>query len=120
MIAHLGVVCASFVRTTSGQGILTSMSDPALAPPRRHRLEVRITPEQEALIRQAADLEASTVTTFVLQTVTAKAERVIKQHHDVVLSNEAFDRFLAELDEPAMPVAELVELFKANPQLPGA
>jgi len=93
------------------------MSDPAVQPSRRHRLEVRISPEQDALIRQAADLEDSTVTAFVLDTVTSKARRVVKQHKDLLLSNEAFDRFIAELDKPAKPVPELVELFERHPEL---
>ncbi|MHB8290768.1 MAG: type II toxin-antitoxin system TacA family antitoxin [Acidimicrobiales bacterium] len=90
------------------------------AQPRRHRLEVRVTPNQDALIRQAADLEETTVTAFVLDTVTAKANRVIRQHRDVVLANDAFDRFIAELDKPARPVKELVDLFEAHPKLPEA
>lgn len=85
---------------------------------RRYRIEVRVTPEQDALIRQAADLEDATVTGFILDTVTSQARRVIRQHQDLVLSNEAFDRFIAELDKPAKPVPELVELFKKNPKLP--
>ena len=86
------------------------MSEP-LVSPRRHRLEVRVTPEQDALIRQAADLEDTTVTAFVLDTVTSRARRVIKDHGTIVLSNEAFDRFLIELDKPAKAVPELIELF---------
>lgn len=93
------------------------MSDPAIDPPRRHRLEVRVTPEQDALIRQAADLEDTTVTAFVLETVTRRAKRVLKQHQDLVLTNESFDRFILELDKPARPVHELVELFDKNPPL---
>jgi len=96
------------------------MSDAAVRPPKRHRLEMRVTPEQEALIRHAAELEGSTVTAFVLDTVTAQASSVIEAHRDVVLSNEAFDRFLAELDRPAVPVPELVELFRSHPKLPEA
>ncbi len=92
------------------------MSDRAVKP-RRHRLEVRVTPEQDALIRQAADLEDTTVTAFMLDTVTSRAKGVVKRHQDLVLSNEAFDRFIAELDEPANPVPELVDLFKNNPKL---
>lgn len=76
-----------------------------------------MTPEQDALIRQAADLEDTTVTAFVLESVTSKARRVVKQHQDLVLSNDAFDRFIAELDKPAKPVPELVELFKTHPKL---
>lgn len=94
------------------------MGDPAASPSRRHRLEVRVTPEQDALVRHAADLEGATVTAFVLETVTARAKRVVKQHQDMVLSNEAFDRFIAELDKPAVSVPELVELFEKNPKLP--
>lgn len=88
-----------------------------MTPSRRHRLEVRVTPEQEALIRQAADLEDTTVTAFVLENVTRKARRVVKQHQDLVLSNEAFDRFIGELDKPAEAVPELVELFRTHPKL---
>jgi uncharacterized protein (DUF1778 family) len=94
------------------------MSEPAVSPSRRHRLEVRVTPEQDALVRQAADLEGETVTAFVLETVTARAKRVVKQHQELVLSNDAFDRFIAELDKPAEPVPELIELFKKNSKLP--
>jgi len=93
------------------------MSKPAVEPSRRHRLEVRVTPEQDALIRQAADLEETTVTAFVLDSVTSRAKRVVKRHPDLMLSNEAFDRFIAELDKPAKPVPELVELFEKNPSL---
>jgi len=89
-----------------------------MSPPRRHRLEVRVTPEQGALIREAAELEGTTVSAFVLETVTTRAQRVLKHHRDLVLSNEAFDRFMAELDKPPAPVNELVALFKSHPKLP--
>lgn len=82
---------------------------------RRHRLEVRVTAEQDALIRRAADLQDTSVTAFVLDTVTRRARKVLKDHDTIVLSNEAFDRFLAVLDKPAQAVPELVELFRRNP-----
>lgn len=79
---------------------------------------MRVTPEQDAAIRQAARLENTTVTAFVLETVTARAQRVIRRHADLVLSNAAYDRFLAELDKPAHVVAELAKLFAENHKLP--
>jgi uncharacterized protein (DUF1778 family) len=94
------------------------VSDPAFETPRRHRIEVRVTPEQDALIRQATDLEHATVSAFVLETVTARAKKVIRQRQDLVLSAEGFDRFIAELDRPAEVVPEMVELFRRNPKLP--
>ena len=96
------------------------MSDAAVHLPRRHRLEVRVTPEQDALIRQAADLEHVTVTSFVLETMTARAASVIEQRRGVTLSNEAFDRFIAELDKPATAVPQLSDLFDRHPKLPEA
>lgn len=90
------------------------MSEPATTPSRRHRIEVRVSPEQDALIRAAADLEDTTVTSFVLDSVTARARKVVEDHRDITLSNEAFDRFIAELDKPAEVVPELVELFRRN------
>ena len=96
------------------------MSDAAVHLPKRHRLEVRVTPEQDALIREAAALEHATVTSFLLDTVTARAATVIEQHRDVTLSNEAFDRFMTELDKPATAVAQLSDLFQRHPKLPEA
>lgn len=77
-----------------------------------------MTPEQDALIRLAADIEETTVTSFVLETVTSRARRVVKQYHDLVLSNDAFDRFILELDKPPQPIPELVKLFEQNPPVP--
>ena len=92
------------------------MSGPdAVSASRRHRIEVRVSPEQDALIRQAALVEDTSVTAFVLDAVTSKARKLVKQNHDLVLSNEAFDRFMAELDRPAEVVPELVALFNRHP-----
>lgn len=107
--------CTDIVRT-SYYGAVKEARTPA----RRHRLEVRVTAEQDAAIRQAAELEDTTVSAFVLETVTAKANRVLRRHRDLILSNEAFDRFIAELDGPAEPVPELVALFEGNLKLPEA
>lgn len=87
---------------------------------RRLRIEVRVTAEQDALIRQAADLEDDTVTAFVLDAATAHAREVVLHHRDLVLTNAAFDRFVAELDRPAEVVPQLAELFARYPKLPEA
>lgn len=74
-----------------------------------------MTPEQEALIRQAAELEHETVTSFLLETAIERARRVLKAHSTVTLSNEAFDGLYVALDEPENEVSELVELFRSKP-----
>jgi uncharacterized protein (DUF1778 family) len=96
------------------------MSDSATGSSRRHRLEVRVSAEQDAVIRRAAELEDTTVTAFVLGTVTARAATVIEQHRDLVLSDDAFDRFIAELDKPPAVVSELSDLFSKHAKLPEA
>ncbi len=83
-------------------------------------MEMRVTPEQDALIREAADLEETTVTAFVLATVTARAATVIEQRRDATLSNDAFDTFITELDKPAAAAPQLVDLFRRHPTLPDA
>jgi len=84
---------------------------------RTRRLEIRISAEQDQLVREAAQLEETTVSRFVLETVTERARHVVADHRDIVLSNQAFDRFITELDRPVEPVQELVELFRRQPSL---
>ena len=76
-----------------------------------------MSPQQDALIRQAADLENTTVTAFVLDSVTVRAEQVVRCHRDLVLANEDFDRFITELDRPAVSIPELAALFERHPKL---
>jgi uncharacterized protein (DUF1778 family) len=82
---------------------------------RRRRIEMRVTPDQEAVIREAADLAHETVTAFVLATATERAREVLEARRTATLPNEAFDRFYAALDEPEKVVPELVELLRAEP-----
>lgn len=85
----------------------------------RRRLEVRLSEEQDAVIREAAAARDTTVTAFILDTVTAQARKVVRDQRDLVLSREAYDRFLAELDRPAEAVPEMVELFSRYPRISG-
>lgn len=82
---------------------------------RRRRIEVRVTADQDALIRHAASIADETVTAFVLGTVTERAKKLVEAQRTVTLPNEAFDRFYAALDEPTTIVPELVALFRADP-----
>jgi uncharacterized protein (DUF1778 family) len=100
------------VRTLIGFDVMASQPRETS---RRHRIEVRVTPEQDALIRHAAGLADETVTAFVLGTATERARRMLEAQRTVTLPNEAFDRFYAALDDPETVVPELVELFRAEP-----
>ncbi len=82
---------------------------------RRHRIEVRVTPDQEALIRYAASIADETVTAFVLGTATERAHKLVDAQRTVTLPNDRFDRFYAALDEPATVVPELFSLLQSEP-----
>lgn len=86
--------------------------------PRRLRIEVRLSPEQDALIREATDLEGTTASAFVRSTAALRAQEIIRGQNDMVLSAEAFDALMIELDKPAEIIPELVELFRRHPPLP--
>jgi uncharacterized protein (DUF1778 family) len=90
------------------------MSPSPQSTARRHRIEVRVTADQEALIRHAASLTDETVTAFVLGTVTETARKLVESQRTVTLPNETFDRFYAALDDPATIVPQLVELFQSD------
>lgn len=108
--------------TLSGQqpdgDIMSRMPDPVPRQPRRQRIEVRVSAEQDALIREAAAAQGVTVTSFLLSTATEKARAVVRDHRDLVLPPGAYDRFLAELDKPGEVVPEMVELFAEHRRIP--
>lgn len=83
---------------------------------RGQRLEVRLTSEEDELIREAASLEHATVSNFVVRTLVQRAQQVLTERRHIMLSEEVADEFFAALDAPAKPVTELVELF-SRPRL---
>lgn len=90
------------------------MSEPPVSH-RRHRLEVRVT---DALIRQAAELEDSTVTAFVLDWVAARASQGLEQHRNLVLFNAVFDPLLRRARQAASSGCRTRRTFRSAPKLP--
>jgi uncharacterized protein (DUF1778 family) len=73
---------------------------------RQARINMRVSGRQERILRAAAELSGETLTGFVLGVATERAEQVLERANRVDLSAEAFDQFVAALDEPVeeMPV----------------
>jgi uncharacterized protein (DUF1778 family) len=84
----------------------------AVSARKNERFDVRATPEQHALIRQAADRVGRSYTDFILESATEKAIDVLADRRIFVLSDDRWNAFVAALDTPAQPVAALVALFK--------
>ncbi len=78
------------------------------------RFELRATPQQRALIRQAADRTGRSYTDFILDAATEKAVDVLADRRLFIVDEERWSRFTQALDAPAQPVPALVALFKDN------
>lgn len=78
---------------------------------RSRRIDVRVTAEQDALIREAAAASGQTVTAFLLAAAEQRARTILEERRHLVMSSRAFAAFVAALDEPAMAVPEMSGLF---------
>ena len=78
------------------------------------RLEARVSPDEFELVCAAADTLHLSVSAFVVSAAAREARAVLDEAHTIRLSPETYDKFLAELDEPAAAIPELVDLFKKH------
>lgn len=70
-------------------------------------LELRVTPAQKELLRQAAGVRGQSMSEFVLATVTPVAEELVEGHHQIRLSQRAWEEFVRMTTDvvPATPLA---------------
>lgn len=78
------------------------------------RLNLRVSTNQEQLIRRAAAATDRSVTDFVLDSAADRAETVLAERRWFILSEEVFARFDELLDAPFEPSHEL-RAFLATP-----
>ncbi len=76
------------------------------------RLNCRLSSEARSLIEKAAILSNQTLTDFTVSTLISRAEEIIERHHNIRLSAEASQRFLALLEKPPAPNAALKKALK--------
>ncbi|HEV7525377.1 MAG TPA: DUF1778 domain-containing protein [Acidimicrobiia bacterium] len=69
------------------------------------RLNIRMSVEQQQLIRRAASATDRSVTDFVLASATTQAERVLADRRRFVLTDEQWEAFETLLDAPVEPTA---------------
>jgi uncharacterized protein (DUF1778 family) len=80
---------------------------PAASAPKQERLEARITPEQKELLQQAAALEGTSLTDFVVRSAQRAAEQSIRDHAALLLSARESQAFVEALLNPPAPNAAL-------------
>lgn len=87
----------------------------ATKPERKtERLAARLTPEQDALIRRAAEAEGTDLTNFTVTAALAHARDVLADRRLFVLTDAAWTEFLAALDRPVSHKPRLEKLFAAR------
>ncbi|MFN8121922.1 MAG: DUF1778 domain-containing protein [Thermoleophilia bacterium] len=86
---------------------------------RDHRLGVRITERERALLREASTAEGTTVSEFVLRHATRAAERVLADRREFTLAADRWEAFTAALDAPPKDVPGLRELLARQTVLDG-
>lgn len=75
------------------------------------RINLRTSPEAKALIERAAAIMGATVSSFMLQNAYEAARRIVADKDTLMLSQEAFDAFVATCEHPAEPSQALVDLM---------
>ncbi|WP_321275752.1 DUF1778 domain-containing protein [Thiomicrorhabdus indica] len=74
-------------------------------------INMRVLPEQKALISQAAEILKMDRTAFILSTVCREAEEVLLNQRVFLLDDKAFDQFEKSLEEPLPNSNELKKLL---------
>ena len=79
--------------------------------PRSARLGLRATPEQERVLRRAAEAAHKSLTDFILESACQAAEQTLIDQRLFVVSGEQARSLLDLLDRPAQDNAGLRDLF---------
>ena len=79
--------------------------------PRSARLGLRATPQQEAVLRRAAEVSNKSMTEFILDSACRAAEQALLDQRLFVVSGSQSKALLSLLDRPAQDNAGLKDLF---------
>jgi uncharacterized protein (DUF1778 family) len=84
---------------------------PDAARRKEARLAMRLTPNQDALIRDAAAVTGQSLTEFVTTAAVIRAEDTLADRRAFRLDDAAWTEFAAILDRPAERIPELATLL---------
>lgn len=90
------------------------VTTPEAARRKQARLAVRLTPAQDAVIRDAAAVSGQSLTDFVTAAAVARAEDTLADRRVFRLDDAAWSAFSAILDRPAQRIPELAKLLHAR------
>lgn len=79
---------------------------------RRETLNIRIKPEERGLIDRAAQSQGKNRTDFILEAARLAAEEALLNRAMLAVAPEAYDAFVARLDQPPQPNERLVKTMR--------
>jgi uncharacterized protein (DUF1778 family) len=85
------------------------------ATTRSARLGLRATPEQEIVLRRAADVAHKSLTDFILDAAYQAAEQTLLDQRLFMVSGSQYQALLDLLDRPASDNPGLADLFSRRP-----
>jgi uncharacterized protein (DUF1778 family) len=122
--ASISVASAVSLDRPTPVQLLGAVHETAARPPSRVGLlfgrNLRVDAGLQVGLRAAAEANGESLTGFVLAAAAVRAEEVLRRTGRIVVSTDAFERFIAALDDPAEAMPTLSRYStKPNPILPG-
>lgn len=82
--------------------------------PRSARLEIRATPEQEAILKRAAEGRHKSLAEFILDSACSAAEHTLLDQRSFVFPTSQYEALMDMLDRPAQHNAGIELLYSKN------
>jgi uncharacterized protein (DUF1778 family) len=83
----------------------------ARAPVKATKVQLRLRPDQKAVIARAAELSQTTLSKFMLEHAYEAAQQVLADQVDIVMPPKEWEAFCKALDAPPRVIPALQELF---------
>jgi len=83
-----------------------------LVAPKETRLVARVSQDVQELIKHAADMSGATLSQFIVEAATAKANTIVEQTRAIRLTLEGANRVFDALENPPNPNTELLAAAK--------
>lgn len=92
---------------------MATIANPSVSA-RTARLGLRATPEQEKVLRRAAEVSHKSLTDFILDSACLAAQETLLDQRLFMVTGEQYQAFLDLLDRPGQPNPGLQKLFSSK------
>ncbi|TGG93851.1 DUF1778 domain-containing protein [Natronospirillum operosum] len=83
---------------------------------KQERINLRLKPEAKALLERAASFEGKTVSSYILTSAMANAEKTVHEHEAMRLNAKDSEAFLEALSKPVQLNKKLLDAFEEHDQ----